>query len=430
MKPPAPQTRARFAAMLWMMHDGGMASKLVDGGKPDFLFLSQVTSDIVFDLSREVARSLGPTLVLTGNTAGAEQPGLTIWGAVPYDNRSYLTRLRTWLAFVAQVAAKMPRIRGRPVVLANTNPPFLPWLAYALKRWRGWPYVLRVLDIYPDALVQQGLVGTRHPVTRLWRGLNSRAFAAADHLVTLGPAMADRLRAQIPDGKAIEIIPDWVDADRIRPLAKSDNPFAREHGQVGKLTVLYAGNLGMTHDIRGLAGAAAALAQDPGIHFLFVWGGARRDELQELARRLPNVSLLPRQPAEMLPLVMACGDIGVVTLGSGAGGISMPSKAYYMMAGGCAILGLTQGDNDVARLVHRYDCGMAVDPSDSTAVRAAIERFRDDPTFLQRCRDNARRAAETDYSTRHCTALYLAMLRALRDEAGNHSGSGVAASMT
>ena len=77
---------------------------------------------------------------------------------------------------------------------------------------------------------------------------------------------------------------------------------------------------------------------------LFIGGAGRAEELKEAAAQNPGVGrYLPFQPAEALPYSMTSGDIAVVTLGKGTEGISMPSKCYYMMAAGCAILGLSEG---------------------------------------------------------------------------------------
>jgi glycosyltransferase involved in cell wall biosynthesis len=95
----------------------------------------------------------------------------------------------------------------------------------------------------------------------------------------------------------------------------------------------------------------------------------------------------------------------------------MPSKAYYLMACGCALLGLTSADNDVKQIIERYRCGINVEPDDTAGVVAAIRRFRDDRAFLNECRSNARQAVEAEYSAARVVPRYVDILAALRDEA-------------
>jgi glycosyltransferase involved in cell wall biosynthesis len=383
---------------------------------PRVLFLSQSTSEVVFDLARRVAREIGPTILISGNAyplAGDDR--LEVWKAPAYDNSTATARLVSWWEFMASAASQTLQIRGRPAVLLSSNPPFLPWLGWLLKRTRGWPYLVRVLDIYPEAVVRAGILRQTHPVIRTWYAFNRASYRAADVMVSLAPAMCEVLSRQVPGGRPIDCIPDWVDPDKVQPHPKPDNPSAAECGQLDKLTVLYSGNLGATHDISGLFGAIDLLRDEVGIEFVFVGGGTRRAELEQFCGSRPNARLLPFQPADRLPLILAMGDVAVVALGKDSEGISMPSKAYYMMAAGCALLGLSTGRNDVGGLIESHQCGVNVDTGDAARVCAAVRRFRDDPEYLAVCRQRARKAAEEVFSRDVIEPRYLAHLRRLAE---------------
>lgn len=383
---------------------------------PEFLFISQAASATLFELAQTVARELGPTLLISGNGFAAPAGDrLTVWTAPAYDNSSYRTRLQSWAKFLAHCLWRSTFISGRPVVFVNSNPPMGPWLTHLLKRTRGWPYLATVLDVYPDAVVGSGLMGEGQAGLRLWRWFNRRAYDQASAVVTLAPVMAERLSAQVRAG-AVDILPSWVDTEAIVPLAKQDNPFARDHDLVSGLTVLYSGNLGATHDISGLVQAMQAMQNLTDHRFVFIGGGARRAELLRLGQRLANVTILPYQREDRVACAMAAGDVGIVTLGRGTAGISMPSKATYMMAAGCALLGLSYGDNDVARLIADHRCGINVQADDGLAVQAALQRFHNEPAFLAECRANSRRAAEEVFSSAVVVPRYVDILRRMRHE--------------
>lgn len=91
----------------------------------------------------------------------------------------------------------------------------------------------------------------------------------------------------------------------------------------------------------------------------------------------------------------------------------MPSKSYYLMAAGCAVLGLSHGDNDLRRMIERYECGINVESDDTDGVIEALRRFRDDPQFLAHCQSRARKAAVEQFSTSVNTRRYLEILRTL-----------------
>ncbi|MDP6943943.1 MAG: hypothetical protein QF464_07325, partial [Myxococcota bacterium] len=119
---------------------------------------------------------------------------------------------------------------------------------------------------------------------------------------------------------------------------------------------------------------------------------------------------------ETLPYSMTAGDIAIVTLGKGAEGISMPSKCYYMMAAGCAILAVSEGDNDLKRVVETHDCGINLSCSDSAGIARAIQRLRDEPQLLRRYQQNARKAAVQAFDSEVVNAQYFEILRDLTAE--------------
>jgi hypothetical protein len=85
-----------------------------------------------------------------------------------------------------------------------------------------------------------------------------------------------------------------------------------ELGLGSRLTVLYSGNLGLTHDAGILVKAAAQFIDDDNVRFVIVGEGAQHDRLRTDAHARGVEKLfvfLPRQTAERLPLSMGLGDL-------------------------------------------------------------------------------------------------------------------------
>ena len=74
-------------------------------------------------------------------------------------------------------------------------------------------------------------------------------------------------------------------------------------------------------------------------------------------KKLKNVLLLPYQKKEILPFSLGAADIGIVTLSEGAENISVPSKTYYTLAAGSAIIALASLESELALLIEKYNCG-------------------------------------------------------------------------
>lgn len=384
---------------------------------PQVLLFGQALVPDTAELARRCAEELGETWVLTDAKFKLPDPqpeGLERFEAPSYDNSSIKARIRTWMAYMRRAMRFSQQVEGAPVIFMNSNPPMLALVGYIGACLRGQRYVVRVLDVYPDVMIQRGMFGAHHPISMMWRAFNRMVYGRASAVVTLGEVMGERLRPYLRDASKLHVIPTSVNTAAIKPLDKQDNWFAAEHGLVDDLVVLYSGNYGASHDLSGLIDAMKSFNPQSGVTFLFIGGAGRAAELQDAAKAHPMVCrYLPFQPMEALPFSMTSGDIAVVTLGKGTEGISMPSKCYYMMAAGCAILGLSEGDNDLKRVIERYECGINLSCSDSTGIARAIEALRADPERLARYKANARRAAEEVFDTHIVTDQHFTLLRNL-----------------
>lgn len=214
----------------------------------------------------------------------------------------------------------------------------------ATRKLRGQRYAVMVHDIYPDILVRVAGYSERHPLIRLWYWLNRPAYERTDVVMTLGEHMAANLERQFDSRKTrvgkVEVVYPWVDAEKIKPIPKEENWFAQKYGQVGRLTVMYAGNMGLGHDLESMVEAARHLSTITDVHFLFVGAGPKWTWIDETIRcgGLENVTLLPWQPEESLPWLLATADVSLVSLKTAMTGMAIPSKAIYALAAGAALL--------------------------------------------------------------------------------------------
>jgi len=233
-------------------------------------------------------------------------------------------------------------------------------------------------------------------------------------VITLGRHMAETLRRHLADWGDVPlyVIDNWADTDFIRPLAKADNPFARRHGLVDKFVVSYSGAFGATHDTESIVAAAEALLDLPDVHFLLIGGGTRQREVSEVVARkaLPNLTLLPLQPFDMLRYTLPAADCAIVSLDEGYEGLSVPSKTYYALAAGAALLAISGPGTELTELVAEHGCGVHIPPRSPEALAGAIRRLHDDRELLSAYKSAARRAAERHFSRRAATSRYLRCL--------------------
>ena len=332
-----------------------------------------------------------------------------------FDNASFRTRLSTWLSYFVTAGLKSRLEPGRPLLFIVSNPPLMPVFGWIANKLNGQKYVLLFYDIYPEALIRFAGLSRRSLIAWAWGFLNRIALEKAALTITISPGMADVLARYAPPAAAprISVIPTWVDVDFIRPIPKKQNEFARRHGQVGKWTVLYSGNIGNVHDVSMVTRIADRLRAESEVHFLIISDSPKRIDLErDAARRgLSNMTFLPLQDRRTFPLALACGEVGIVALGVGGEGISMPSKVYSMMAAGSAVLGLSIPSSDLASLIRAHACGINVSPGDVQGAVDAILALKREPSLLKTYRENARRAAVEHFSSAECVPQIVGLLR-------------------
>jgi len=246
--------------------------------------------------------------------------------------------------------------------------------------------------------------------------LNRVSYEQAEAVMTLGDCMAATLAGQFDPARTtagrLEIIHPWADTAWLRPRPKADNWFARSQAQVGKLTVMYSGNMGLGHDIETMLQAARRLRSARDLHFMFIGAGPKWQMVADhLRQEAPaNVTLLPWQPEAVVPFSLAAADVALVSLEAGAEGLAFPSKALAAMAAGSALLGLSRTPSDLQGLIEQFHCGLNIKPGDVDGLVQAILTFYTDKPFLSRCRRTARLLAETTFARSRNTRKVLAAI--------------------
>jgi colanic acid biosynthesis glycosyl transferase WcaI len=228
-------------------------------------------------------------------------------------------------------------------------------------------------------------------------------------------------RKGVPAEK-LRLIPNFVNTAFVRPGPK-DNAFARAHGLQDRLVVMYAGNIGLSQDLTVMLAAASALREETAIQFVIVGNGAARDGLVRMARQLDlsNVLFLPFQNRSWLPDVYATADVSLVSLREGLGEVSVPSKAYTIMASGRPMIAAVGREAETHALIEAAACGLWVPADDASAMVAAIRELAADPALRLRLGANGRRYVEAHFGPERVTDQYLRLFAMVHEGQGQGS---------
>ena len=370
------------------------------------VLLNQMAGPLFRELAEDLAKIWSQSLLYTGHPDTLQSPasiGLSIKAAPAYDRSSNPKRLLSWFRYFFGALWVTARQPSDALLFIVSNPPFLGLLGLLFKIIRRQQYVVLVYDVYPDLLVELGTI-RKGLFSQIWTLLNRLVMTHASVVFAIGDDMAhlleDTYDIKRTNAGHVIVIPNWADVDSVRPLEKHQNWFAIEHDQVGKITALYSGNMGNTHDIESLIAVARELKDHETLRFLFIGSGAKWSLVEKtlIEEGLKNITLLPFQPEEVLPFSMASGDIGFVTYQSGTEACIVPSKSYYYMAAGLVPLVISSRETDLSRMLVKNNCGLSVRTGDIEGIKQVLLTLAADRERLDNYKIAARAKAELEFS--------------------------------
>jgi colanic acid biosynthesis glycosyl transferase WcaI len=296
-------------------------------------------------------------------------------------------------------------------VIVSYSPPLpLGLSAWLLSRiWRV-PWVLQIEDLYPEAAIAAGVTKSK-PIINFFLWMEEFLYQSSQHISLISESFRQTLlNKQVPNAK-MDVIPVWADPDEVRPLP-TENTFRHKHGLDHKFVVMYAGNIGLTSCIEDVLQAAEILRGRTDIQFLIVGEGVKKEALEAEVRskQLTNITILPYQPREVFPEMLAAADISLVTLNPGAALSSLPSKVFNVMASARPILAVAPPESELAQIVKRADCGWVVPPGLARELATNIVQLIDQNSARTQMGQNGRVHLERYYSRSRCVDVYEKML--------------------
>ena len=307
------------------------------------------------------------------------------------------------------VGAFIAGLFQKPDVILATSPQLLTGLAGRfLARVKAKPWVFEVRDLWPESIVAVGVL-KQGRIIRLLEKLEIGLYGSAARIVTVSEPMRERIAAKGVPVDKIAVVSNGADPARLQGGEKREQLAARWK-PFGRFVVGYIGTHGMAQGLEVVVSAAEIL-RGTNVHFLFVGEGARRLELEALARRsgLENTTFLGMVSATDAIDYLALSDVVVIPLKRTATFESaLPSKVFETAAVERPMIVSAHGH--VADVVQHYDAGIVVDPGDPARLAGAILQLRDDEALRSRLRAGCKRLAR-DYSRERLADLMLGEIR-------------------
>jgi glycosyltransferase involved in cell wall biosynthesis len=343
---------------------------------PGFEATAHLLSQLLADLADEfdVTVITGALHYLDAPPGEDEHDGVRIlrMRSTSHDRTRLRHRALNYVTYLGDALLQGVRQPRPDVVVCMTDPPIVANVALLVARRFRVPLVVISQDVFPEVAVELKRL-TNPVVVGTLRRLIGYYLRRADRVVAIGETMRRRLVEKGALDERIRVIPNWVDTSQLEPQPQ-DNAWSRGHGLAGKFVVMHSGNVGHAQNLDSFVRATTFLRDLDDLVVPIIGGGARRDELTQLAQVLAadKVRFLPYQPRETLSLSLSAASVHVVGLAKGLSGYVVPSRLYGILGVGRPVIVAAEDESETAQLVRAVGCGIVVPPRRPELQAAAI----------------------------------------------------------
>lgn len=246
------------------------------------------------------------------------------------------------------------------LIFTGSTPPIKGAMVALVKKFRKIKFVYNLHDIFPDSLVGSGLAKKGGMLWKIGSVIENFTYRNADKIIVISEDFKRNIMAKGVSEEKIVVVYNWVDANKIKPVSKDENPLYDEFGlSKESFNVVYAGNLGNAQNVMLLVDAAKRLRENSKIKIIIFGTGGMEQVLKDAIRdnALENVMILPLQPLERVPFVYGVGDVCVVACKEGLGGSAMPSKTWTIMSCGRPVLA-NFDEGELKEIIENNNCGV------------------------------------------------------------------------
>ena len=297
----------------------------------------------------------------------------------------------------------------------------------AVTRIQSWcrrenvPFVYWLQDLQGRAtanLLARNLGSVGNLLGALVSWWEQRLLANSDLVVTIAPGHEDNLPKTVRGQRRYALLENWANIEEI-PLHHQRSLWSVRHGLQHTRNLLYAGTLGLKHDLNMLTKLAESMRSEEDVRVVIVSSGQGAEHLKTVAakHRLSNLTVLPFQPCDDVPAMLGSAAIFIAPLDPSAGSFCVPSKVLsYLCAGRPTVIAIDE-DNAAAKMIRGAGAGSVVPPGDSGQFVGAVRELLNDEPRRLREGAAARTFALNTFSLDRIVPRFLAILSRVSIEA-------------
>lgn len=268
-------------------------------------------------------------------------------------------------------------ISSEDLVITGTNPTFLLFIIFFLKKYRNFDWILLIHDVFPENLVASRTLSEKSLTYKLSKMVFDKIYASPNKVITIGKDMQQLINKKAKRNDA-EFVPNWIDVEDVEVQSKANNQILQQLGLSDSKKVVFSffGNIGRVQGLEELIQAINQMKESENAEFIFIGDGAYVDRLKSLISESgkDNVVYYGRVEQQEKSMGLNACDISIVTLADGMLGLGVPSKAYYSMAADKPLFCIMDKKSEIYTMVEECNIGWAVEPNNIQEVAQALDQ--------------------------------------------------------
>ncbi|MCM1400933.1 MAG: glycosyltransferase family 4 protein [Bacteroides sp.] len=303
-------------------------------------------------------------------------------------------------------------IKNVDVILSPSPPLTIGLINLWLGKLKGAKVIYNVQEVYPDILGKDsGMVFSA--LSKMERHIYNNSAA----ITTIDEIFYSTIVGRFTDPSKLHIIPNFVDTEIYRPISDTSHLDKSLFIENDRLKLLYAGNIGMAQEWETLIEVAKRTKGKP-IDYYVIGEGVMHDYVTAKIKEfdLANVHLLPYQPRELMPEIIAFSDIQYIFMEPKIAAQGFPSKVYTIMASAKPLLVCSPDNTPIVNFLKDIDCAKIITAADVKSKADEICLWLDSVTPEQLHNMGRKGLAEIEnkYSKDIVTKQYCKLIRQLQ----------------
>lgn len=292
------------------------------------------------------------------------------------------------------------------LVLYATPPVTLCNVVKYIKEKHGAVTYLLLKDIWPQGMVDLGIISTNSPIYHYFRKKEKSIYAVSDYIGCMSENNVEYLREHDSwiDAGRIEVCPNSIEPTNPECVSAEEKERLKDKYGIpkDKIIFLYGGNLGRPQGLDFLL-QAVEQCKDKECFFLIVGDGTEYQKVRDAVERMnaDKVKLIKYLPKEEYEQIVPISDVGLIFLNPCFTVPNIPSRILSYMQASLPMLAATDRSTDLKRIFEDCNLGYWCFNGDMEAFLEGVERLKDS-TLRRTMGLNSRQYLEKHYTVQIC----------------------------